>query len=561
VLAACDPSTSSASANGPACDEDVTAIAQIQGDGWVSPLVGTEVTIRGIVTWLDSGAGFYLEEHASDQSSTSSNALYIKDKTLAHEVKPGQRLLLTGQVAELGQARDTLTALSHISAHRSCAAGLELPETMLALPLNSRQREAVESMRISLQEQLHVSDVYNFYRGRVTLSVDGILRAPTEDLLPGKTATNAARSNRERSLRAGLSAGGNPLLRSGSSIPSASGVMGHNGREQLLLIEQPLSSDLPPPPGLSEPGGRVIRVVSLNLLNFFNGDGAGGGFPTERGAKSYDDFLARANRIQSALKVIQPALIAVQELENDGFDEFSAAQSLIDLLNEAVPGKWSVVQSKNGKIGNDLITVGLFYREDILEAVGSPHVLDSPPFSGLNRQPLAQLFRELSSGAEFIVTAIHLKSKGSCPDNGINSDQDDGQGCWNAARVEAAAALITWVRDLARNAGTGHALILGDMNSYRREDPIQTLETGDYRDLVEFASGLPQYSYVFWGQAGTLDYAFSTEALLPFVRKAQFWHINADWPQKVELPQPWLRFSDHDPIVVDLDFSQAATSD
>jgi hypothetical protein len=337
--------------------------------------------------------------------------------------------------------------------------------------------------------------------------------------------------------------------------------MGHNGRDQLLLMDQPLQSRVPQPPDLSEPGDRLIRVVSMNLLNFFNGDGAGGDFPAERGPKSYDDFLAQARRIQSALAVMQPTLIGVQELENDGFGEFSAAQSLLDLLNESVPGKWSVVQTQSGKIGKDDISIGLFYRKDILEAVGPPHVLDSLPFRGLSRQPLAQLFRERSSGAEFLVAANHFKSKGSCPDNGINSNQDDGQGCWNAARVAAAEALITWVGDLARNAGTGHALILGDMNSYRQEDPIRTFRKAEYRDLVEYLLGLPQYSYVFWGQAGTLDYAFSTEALLPFVRTAKFWHINADWPQKVELPQPWLRFSDHDPIVVDLDFSQAATSD
>jgi hypothetical protein len=524
-------------------------------------MVGSEATIRGIVTRLESGSGFYLEEPASDRSAKTSNAIYVEDKSLAHEVEPGQRLLLTGQISELGVARDTLTALSRISVHRTCASGLELPETALALPLNSRQREAVESMRIALQGQLNVTDVYNFYRSGVTISANGRLRAPTEDLLPGKAATNLARSNRERSLRVGLNAGGNPLLRSGSSIPAAIGVMGHNGREQHLLIEQPLASDLSPPVELSEPGYGLIRVANMNLLNFFNGDGAGGGFPAERGPIDYDDFLARANRIQAALKAIKPGLVAVQELENDGFGGFSAAQALIDLLNEAAPGKWSVVKTGNGKIGNDLITVGLFYREDILEAVGSPHVLDSLPFRGLSRQPLAQLFRERVSGAEFLVAANHLKSKGSCPDVGVNSSQDDGQGCWNAARVAAAEALITWVGDLARNAGTGHALILGDMNSYRQEDPIRTFREAEYRDLVEHVLGLPQYSYLFWGQAGTLDYAFSTEALLPFVRTAKFWHINADWPQKVELPQPWLRFSDHDPIVVDLDFSQAATSD
>jgi hypothetical protein len=523
--------------------------------------VGSQATIRGIVTRLDSGLGFYLEEPGSDQSAKTSDGIYVEDKSLAQKVKPGQRWLLTGRVSELGEARDTLTALSRISDHRSCAAGLELPETALAMPLDSRQREAVESMRVSFQQPMYVADVYNFYRGGVTISADESLRVPTEDSLPGKAATQQARSNREHSLRVGLGDAGKPLLHSGSGIPAATGVMGHNGREQQLLIEQPLGSDVPQPPGLSEPGDRLLRVVSMNLLNFFNGDGAGGGFPAERGAKSYDDFLAQAKRIQSVLAVMQPTLIAVQELENDGFGEYSAARSLLDLLNEAVPGRWSVVQTRSGKIGHDVIAVGLFYREDFLEAVGPPHVLDSLPFRGLSRQPLAQLFRERSSGAEFLIAANHLKSKGSCPDNGINSDQDDGQGCWNAARVESAGALITWLGNLARNAGTGNVLIPGDMNAYRQEDPIRVFKKADYTDLAEHVSGLPQHSYVHWGQAGTLDYVFSTEALLPFVRRAEIWHINADWPQKVDLPQPWLRYSDHDPVVVDLDFSQSATSD
>jgi len=429
------------------------------------------------------------------------------------------------------------------------------------MPLDARQRESLESMRVSTRQQMYVTDVYNFYRGGVTISNKERLRAPTEGHLPGEAATSLARSNRAHSLRVDLISAGNPLLLSGSSFPASSGVMGHNGREQLLLIEQALGSNVPQPPGLSEPGAGLTRVVSMNLFNFFNGDGAGSSFRTERGAKNYDEFLTRAKRIQSALEVMQPTLIAVQELENDGFGEYSAARSLLDLLNEAVPGRWSVVQTRNGKIGKDEITVGLFYRADVLETVGPSHVLDSLPFRGLSRQPLAQIFRERSSGAEFLVTANHFKSKGSCPDAGINSDQDDGQSCWNGARVEAAESLVTWLENLATNAGTGKALIIGDINSYRREDPIRVIRKAGYTDIVEHVSGLPQYTYVFWGKAGTMDFVLATQALLPFVRQAEIWHINADWPQKVELPQPWLRFSDHDPVVVDLDFSQAATSD
>ena len=491
----------------------------------------------------------------------TSNGIYIEDESLARAVAPGQRLLLTGRVSELGKYKDTLTSLSGISASQTCATGLELPNTALSLPLNSRQREAVESMRVSFQQQLKVTEVYNFHRGEVMLSVNGTLRVPTEDLLPGKAAAGQATKNRARSVQARLDRKSNDLLRFGSAIPKATGVMGHNGRGQLLLVEQPLGADLAPSPGLAEPAEGMVRVVSLNLQNFFNGDGTGSGFPTERGAKSHVDFVAQASRIRSALAVMQPTLIAVQELENDGFGEYSAARSLLDLLNEAIPGKWAVVEGQNGKIGNDEITVGLFYRADILEAVDESHVLDSPPFRGLNRQPLAQLFRERASGAQFFVAGNHLKSKSSCPDGGKNADQQDGQGCWSPARVEAARAVAAWVADLARGSGTANALILGDMNSYRREDPIRALSESGLVDLVEHISGLPQHSYVYRGAAGTLDYAFATKSLVNWVRLAEFWHINAGWPQRTALPQPWLRFSDHDPIVIDLDFSQSETSD
>ena len=93
------------------------------------------------------------------------------------------------------------------------------------------------------------------------------------------------------------------------------------------------------------------------------------------------------------------------------------------------------------------------------------------------------------------------------------------------------------------------------MNSYRREDPIERFRAGGYTELVETLAGLPQHSVRFYGQGGTLDYAFASPALAPLAARAGIWPINADWPPRMELPQPWLRMSDHDPVVVDLDFS------
>jgi predicted extracellular nuclease len=203
----------------------------------------------------------------------------------------------------------------------------------------------------------------------------------------------------------------------------------------------------------------------------------------------------------------------------------------------------------------------LFYRTGALETVGDPEILAGPAFAALSRQPLAQRFRDRASGQDFLVAVNHLKSKGRCPESGPDSDQGDGQGCWNRARVEAVSALAPWLDKLAHEAATEHALILGDMNAWRLEDPIRAFREAGYVELVEQRSGLPQHSFLYFGQRGTLDYAFASPALAQVTRRAFIWHINADWPRDMAQPQPWLRMSDHDPVIVDLDFSQAATSD
>ena len=258
---------------------------------------------------------------------------------------------------------------------------------------------------------------------------------------------------------------------------------------------------------------------------------------------------------------MKPHLLAVQELENDGFGPLSAARTLVKLLNESGQGSWSAIEPTSARIGKDVITVGLFYRSDILQPAGPAHILDSAPFRKISRQPLAQLFQDHSTGQRFLVAVNHFKSKGSCPKTGKNSDQRDGQGCWNPARVAAAKAVTGWVNGLAVKSGTDRILILGDMNAWRNEDPVRTFRNQGFTELVEQIAGLPQHSYVYQGETGTLDYAFASDALLPSVSHVEIWHINSDWPPRMELPSPWLRSSDHDPVVVDLDFSQLDTSD
>jgi len=541
------------------CQSQISAIAAVQGKRFTSPVTDQIATVRGVVTRVEPGRGFYIEEDSSHASA--SLALFIQAEQLSRAAQPGQELALRGRVAELGSNRDTLTALVDLDEHSVCAQEAALPLTRVRLPLKSSEREALEGMRVAFEGSLSLTDAYDMHRGLWTLSAGGALRLPTEDAPPGPAAADRARSDRERSLKVVLPGPDFPASPVGTPVSQVQGVFGHLDERQQLLLDTSPRTDTQNPEPVEPPAPGHLRIVSLNLLNYFNGNGRGGGFPTARGAQTPAEFRLQQQRTQAALDVMQPHLLAVQELENDGFGPHSAARSLLELLNSGGSNDWAFIEPEGDTIGGDVITVGLFYRQQILQPVGQAELLQGAAFENLSRVPMAQLFRERASGQQLLVAVNHLKSKGRCPSEGPNADRGDGQGCWNRARVEAVRALSTWLDQLSKRTGTPRILILGDMNAWRREEPIGAYRDAGYEDLVEALAGLPQHSFVYFGQRGTLDYALATPDLLAAARRAVIWHINADWPRDMLLPRPWLRMSDHDPVIVDFELSQAATSD
>ncbi|MGA9574697.1 MAG: endonuclease/exonuclease/phosphatase family protein, partial [Lysobacterales bacterium] len=302
-----------------------------------------------------------------------------------------------------------------------------------------------------------------------------------------------------------------------------------------------------------------LRVVGMNLHNYFNGDGKGQGFPTPRGAETLGEFQRQRARIGAAIAVMDPHVLAVMELENDGFGPDSAAQDFIDLAKQATQHEWAVTRPVGDNTGSDKIRVGLFYRSDQLKAIGPAQTLTGAEFER-SRQPQAQLFQRLPDGETVLIVINHLKSKGSCPDAGEDTDQKDGQGCWNPMRRASAEKMSAWVKTVAASKGTDNILILGDMNAYRHEDPIGAIRDAGFIELIE-RNGQTDYSFVFAGQHGTLDYAFASHALAEKAPWATIWHVNAAFPPHGELPEPWLGFSDHDPVVVELRLRHSSTSD
>jgi hypothetical protein len=407
-------------------------------------------------------------------------------------------------------------------------------------------------MRIRINDTLVVTDVYQFDQGKFTLSANGFQYVPTEVMQPGASTADLLGQNRANALRVLLpeETGFPDLLVSGASTSHVMGVLAHDDRGKQLSLQSFSSfsdSNFKAP---AIPNPNVLRVIGMNLHNYFNGDGKGQGFPTPRGAGTVEQFLQQRARIGAAIEVLNPHVLAVMELENDGFGPESAAQDFIQLANKSSQGTWAVTRPVADNTGTDMITVGIFYRADQLKALGPSHTLMGPEFER-SRQPQAQLFQRLPGGETILIVINHLKSKGSCPDSGVDANQGDGQGCWNDIRWRSAEKMSAWAKELAAAMGTDNILILGDMNAYRNEDPIGAIRHAGFTELME-THPLPTYSFAYRGQHGTLDYAFASDALLEQVHQAYIWHVNAAFPAHMQLPLPWLRFSDHDPVVVEL---------
>ena len=93
------------------------------------------------------------------------------------------------------------------------------------------------------------------------------------------------------------------------------------GRDyRLQPTQQPLFSTENPRTAAPDDVGGSLKIVSFNVLNFFNGDGVGGGFPTSRGADTFSEFVRQRIKIYEAMKAIDGDIVGVMEIENDGFD-------------------------------------------------------------------------------------------------------------------------------------------------------------------------------------------------------------------------------------------------
>ncbi|HSO26438.1 MAG TPA: ExeM/NucH family extracellular endonuclease, partial [Anaerolineales bacterium] len=357
-----------------ACGDPATLISAIQGAGAASPFDGAAHTIEGIVVadFQNTGElnGIFVQEETSDQDADplTSEGVFVYGAPAA---AVGDVVRVAGTVDEY----NGLTELTSVTALEVCSSANPLPAPVVLSPPfpTLDYLERYEGMYVELPAGLTVTELYTLGRyGEIWLTNGARLDQPTNVVEPGAPALALQASNDlNRILLDDHSTYQNPdpvihpapalspvdnYVRAGdtSTVPIVGALSyGFDYYRVQPVTPTSFTGSNPRPVQPLDVGGS-LKVASFNMLNYFNGDGLGGGVPTARGAGSLEEFQHQTAKIAAAITTMDADIVGLMEIENDGYGPESAIQDLVDALNAIVgPGTYAFIDPGVGPVGTD----------------------------------------------------------------------------------------------------------------------------------------------------------------------------------------------------------------
>jgi predicted extracellular nuclease len=568
-------------------------IHEVQGGGMESPLVDKSVTLRGLVVGFVSAAsgrdGFYLQEEAADMDNdpATSEGIFVHapGSEVARQLQLGDRVSVVGTVKEFNGLTEIVnpTAIERFGR-------MSMPTPMeIALPVESAQAlERYEGMYVRFPQTLTVSGNNRLGQyGELDLSSGGKLVHPTNVVDPndvdpaGVQSSGTSNVSAVKALEASndlrtiilddadirswpnptphlSNEGASSSRRVGDTVTGLTGVLTYRFRAYRIDPVAPVEfvASNPRPATVPDVGGATLRVASANVLNYFLTLGSAG-----RGASNAEELQRQRAKVLASLVALRADVLGLMEVERRA--DNAALADLVAGLNQEFGSTVYAYVNSSAIAGTDAIQVALVYRADVVTPIGAPKTDTSAGAAVHNRPPLAQTFEQNATGERFTVVVNHFKSKSPGGATGADRDQGDGQGAYNATRKQQASQLLAFVANPVATFGDPDVLILGDLNAYAEEDPIDLLRAGGFQDQIERFHGTDGYSYNFDAQSGYLDHALANASMAQQITGVAEWHINADEPaflnynlenksaeqRALNVATPY-RSSDHDPLVI-----------
>lgn len=597
-------------------DDDfaITPIAQVQGSGARSPLEGRRVFVEGIVTGVKNN-GFFVQSsdgEADTDPATSEGLFVFTGSPTPAAAAVCNRVRVSGLVIEFvptadpGQAplteiggTPTVTLLSQppTCSPATLPRAIGLSTTFPAPNGAFDQLERVEAMRVTLPSATVVAptggntnepNASGTSNGIFSVVVSGLARPFREpgiqmpDNAPGGGSIPPIPRwdfNPEL-ITVDSDALGQPTLNwsTGSVLTDLTGPLDYGFRRYTVLMDATPWTGAPgPAPRAAALPGKATTVASYNLERFFDDSNDPAiGEPVLTPA-------AFARRLQKASLAVRdylhtPDILGTVEVEN-----LSTLQRLAERINAdaLAAGQPDPGYTAHLLEGNDVggIDVGYLVRSRVqvqaVTQIGKDTTWVEPNgnTSLLNDRPplmLEAVVRD-TAGRNFPLTVVLVHQRSL---NGAEDDTADGDRV-RQKRQRQAEFLAAFLNGLQTNDPERRLIALGDFNAFEFNDGLAdtmnviagtpsanetTAVPGDGVDLVEpnlipLGELLPareRYSYVFGGNAQTLDHVLVNEALVLNTRTLALDHarINADFPAtNRNLADSPSRLSDHDPVI------------
>ena len=266
--------------------------------------------------------------------------VYHRD-TWYYDVSVGDHVRLLAPVDEYFG----LTELTNVADLSVCGT-VSVAPTLVELPLDDIQREAIEGMYVTFPQSLNIIEFFNFDRFGEYVLGNGRQFQPTQVFEPGSTdAVALAAANEVNQLRVDDARGGqNPdpaihpngleftldnRFRGGDLVANLTGVVDYAFGDYKIQPTQGADyTAINPRTEVPEFAGATVRVAAFNVLNLFThlDDGDNdicGPLATNecRGADNETEYIRQRDKIVAGIVGLDADVVGLMEIENDIRDD------------------------------------------------------------------------------------------------------------------------------------------------------------------------------------------------------------------------------------------------
>lgn len=278
------------------------------------------------------------------------------------------------------------------------------------------------------------------------------------------------------------------------------------------------------PIDIPDTGDATLRIVGQNAANYVSDLTA-----ANSSCETQEQFDIKTDKMANVFLALKADIVAICEVErNDDILSYICAAMNTLYGEEVYTYITDGLHASQSQDGYMPLKSGFIYRSDKV----TPYGTSKSPYSygEYCARLRIQAFTDNATGELFTLSMNHFKAKSK-----NTPDETETTRLQNVSYLLTALNKITYDDDI---------MILGDLNAYTEEAPVQNLiEAGYEEQLVRFDPGA--YSYIYYSQKGLLDHAMANTSMAAQITGAYTYHINTSGYYSY-------KYSDHDAYVIGL---------